>query len=225
PRSLSSSELSTFKSYKSDKNDDSLSKLNGDLFSVDISDDESISSSGSTVSSEEIDFQHPLSSSSLSVTKNNLFDDTKNNEIDLFNQNSKSHFYLNNDDHYEWNIHHFINDDDHHHHNPASIRSTRYIFSDNHPNITWPVKKVAEVHGNITLGGLMMVHEREDQKICGPIMPQGGIQALEAMLHTIDYVNSNPNILPGITLGAYILDDCDKDTYGLEQSIDFIKGK
>lgn len=55
-------------------------------------------------------------------------------------------------------------------------------------------------------------------------MPQGGIQALEAMLHTIDYVNERDDILPGITLGAYILDDCDKDTYGLEQSIDFIKG-
>ena len=55
-------------------------------------------------------------------------------------------------------------------------------------------------------------------------MPQGGIQALETMLYTIDYVNSRDDILPGITLGAYILDDCDKDTYGLEQSIDFIKG-
>lgn len=91
-------------------------------------------------------------------------------------------------------------------------------------NITWPVKKVAEIPGDITLGGLMMVHEREDKQICGPIMPQGGIQALEAMLHTIDYVNSQHHFLPGIKLGAKLLDDCDKDTYGLEQSIDFIKG-
>lgn len=102
-------------------------------------------------------------------------------------------------------------------------RPSRNVNS-NIKNITWPIKKVCEVQGNITLGGLMMVHEREDIQICGPIMPQGGIQALEAMLHTIDHVNSRDDILPGITLGAYILDDCDKDTYGLEQSIDFIKG-
>lgn len=107
---------------------------------------------------------------------------------------------------------------------PYSSREPRYIFHSDTFNISWPVKKVAEVPGDITLGGLMMVHEREDQKICGPIMPQGGIQALECMLHTIDYVNSHDDILPGIKLGAYILDDCDKDTYGLEQSIDFIKG-
>lgn len=103
-------------------------------------------------------------------------------------------------------------------------RTARTLFQTDKLNITWPVKKVAEVQGDLTLGGLMMVHEREDKKICGPIMPQGGIQALESMLHTIDYVNSREDILPGITLGAYILDDCDKDTYGLEQSIDFIKG-
>ncbi|KAJ8920334.1 hypothetical protein NQ315_011996 [Exocentrus adspersus] len=31
--------------------------------------------------------------------------------------------------------------------------------------------------------------------------------------------------LPNITLGAHILDDCDKDTYGLEMAVDFIKGE
>lgn len=43
-------------------------------------------------------------------------------------------------------------------------------------NVTWPLKRVSEVEGNIILGGLMMVHEREDNITCGPIMPQGGIQ-------------------------------------------------
>lgn len=57
------------------------------------------------------------------------------------------------------------------------------------------------------------------------VITQGGIQALETMLYTIDWVNNQENFLPDITLGAYILDDCDKDTYGLEMSVDFIKGK
>jgi hypothetical protein len=89
----------------------------------------------------------------------------------------------------------------------------------------WPVKREAVVEGDVVLGGLMMVHEREDSVTCGPIMPQGGIQALEAMLYTVDRVNENTNFLPGFSLGAHILDDCDKDTYGLEMAVDFIKGK
>ncbi|XP_044265969.1 metabotropic glutamate receptor 2 isoform X1 [Tribolium madens] len=91
--------------------------------------------------------------------------------------------------------------------------------------IPWPVKKEAVVEGDLVLGGLMMVHEREDTITCGPVMPQGGIQALEAMLYTLDRLNfGSESILPNITLGAHILDDCDKDTYGLEMAVDFIKG-
>ncbi|XP_066145310.1 metabotropic glutamate receptor 2 isoform X2 [Euwallacea fornicatus] len=91
--------------------------------------------------------------------------------------------------------------------------------------IPWPVKKEAVIEGDIILGGLMMVHEREDSNTCGQVMPQGGIQALEAMLYTLDRLNWSPEPLPpNITLGAHILDDCDKDTYGLEMAVDFIKG-
>ncbi|XP_067627250.1 metabotropic glutamate receptor 2 [Eurosta solidaginis] len=91
------------------------------------------------------------------------------------------------------------------------------------PQRHWPVKHEAIVEGDVILGGLMMVHSREDTITCGPIMPQGGIQALEAMLYTIDRVNE-AQLLPNITLGAHILDDCDKDSYGLEMAVDFIKG-
>lgn len=87
----------------------------------------------------------------------------------------------------------------------------------------WPVKHSAVVEGDLVLGGLMMVHEREDTITCGPIMPQGGIQALEAMLYTLDKLNDR-EIVPGVKIGAHILDDCDKDTYGLEMAVDFIKG-
>lgn len=88
----------------------------------------------------------------------------------------------------------------------------------------WPVKHSAIVEGDVILGGLMMVHSREDTITCGPIMPQGGIQALEVMLFTLDRIN-NIGLLPNISLGAHILDDCDKDTYGLEMAVDFIKGR
>lgn len=87
----------------------------------------------------------------------------------------------------------------------------------------WPVKHSAVVEGDLVLGGLMMVHEREDTVTCGPVMPQGGVQALEAMLYTLDRLNDR-GIVPGVKIGAHILDDCDKDTYGLEMAVDFIKG-
>ncbi|XP_037076354.1 metabotropic glutamate receptor-like [Pollicipes pollicipes] len=87
------------------------------------------------------------------------------------------------------------------------------------------MKYVAEIAGDLVLGGLMMVHERGEASTCGPIMPQGGVQALETMVYTLQYANAHPTLLPGLKIGAHILDDCDKDTYGLEQSIDFIKGK
>ena len=47
------------------------------------------------------------------------------------------------------------------------------------------------------------------------------------MLYTVDRVNSSPEgtvLPPGVRMGAYILDDCDKDTYGLQQAVEFIKG-
>lgn len=88
---------------------------------------------------------------------------------------------------------------------------------------TWPVRHAAVVEGDLILGGLMMVHSREETIMCGQIMPQGGIQALEAMLFTIDRINEI-GLLPNIKLGAHILDDCDRDTYGLEMAVDFIKG-
>jgi metabotropic X receptor len=87
------------------------------------------------------------------------------------------------------------------------------------------VKLSAEVTGDVILGGLMMVHERQDNTTCGPIMPQGGIQALETMLYTLDVLNKDPKMIPNVTIGARILDDCDKDTYGLEMAVDFIKGR
>jgi hypothetical protein len=42
----------------------------------------------------------------------------------------------------------------------------------------WPAKRAAEIYGDIVIGGLHMIHEREDAIICGPVMPQGGLQAL-----------------------------------------------
>lgn len=93
-------------------------------------------------------------------------------------------------------------------------------------NYTWPNRELAsKIDGEIVIGALHMIHERSEDLICGAIMPDGGIQALEVMLYTLDQINNDPDFLPGITLGVLAKDDCDRDIYGLEQAVDFIRGR
>jgi hypothetical protein len=79
--------------------------------------------------------------------------------------------------HHHWKQH--LNNKDHNHLHQAKSnvlnRKSRLALLTQKPqlNITWPIKRIAEMQGDIILGGLMMVHEREDRQICGPIMPQG----------------------------------------------------
>ncbi|CAK1579829.1 unnamed protein product [Parnassius mnemosyne] len=86
----------------------------------------------------------------------------------------------------------------------------------------WPGKRASVVEGDVLLGGLMMVHGRAETTSCGPLMAQGGVQALEAMLFALDAAAALAP--PGVRLGALVLDDCDSDTRGLEMALDFIKG-
>lgn len=68
------------------------------------------------------------------------------------------------------------------------------------------------------------MHEKGDgMEDCGKINEERGIQRLEAMLLALDEINSSDRILPGLQLGAHILDTCSKDTYALEQSLDFVR--
>ena len=43
------------------------------------------------------------------------------------------------------------------------------------------------------------------------------------MLYAIDRINQDTTLLPGIQLGCHILDTCLRDTYALEQSLEFIR--
>ncbi|XP_037729107.1 metabotropic glutamate receptor isoform X3 [Drosophila subpulchrella] len=77
--------------------------------------------------------------------------------------------------------------------------------------------------GDIILGGLFPVHEKGDGAPCGPKVYNRGVQRLEAMLYAVDRVNNDSNILPGITIGVHILDTCSRDTYALNQSLQFVR--
>lgn len=65
----------------------------------------------------------------------------------------------------------------------------------------------------------VQVHERK----CGAVREQYGIQRVEAMMHTLDRINTDQNILPNISLGCEIRDSCWHSAVALEQSIEFIR--
>jgi metabotropic X receptor len=53
---------------------------------------------------------------------------------------------------------------------------------------------------------------------------EDGVQPLEAMLYTLQLINNDPDLLPGIKLGMIAYDSCDSPAYALEQTLDVIKG-
>ncbi|RVE46274.1 hypothetical protein evm_009098 [Chilo suppressalis] len=108
--------------------------------------------------------------------------------------------------------------------NGKGSRKSRLVKKKPPDEAAWPVKHAAVVEGDIVLGGLMMVHSRSEGATCGPVMAQGGVQALEAMLFALDAAAARRLPPPQVALGAHVLDDCDNDTYGLEMALDFIKG-
>uniref|UniRef100_A0AC34Q211 G-protein coupled receptors family 3 profile domain-containing protein n=1 Tax=Panagrolaimus sp. JU765 TaxID=591449 RepID=A0AC34Q211_9BILA len=80
------------------------------------------------------------------------------------------------------------------------------------------------LEGDIMIGGLFPIHEAgRNASQCGRIKADQGVQRMVAMLFTLEAINKNPHVLPGIKLGAQILDTCSVETHALEQSLEFIK--
>ncbi|XP_028680726.2 metabotropic glutamate receptor 3-like [Erpetoichthys calabaricus] len=85
-------------------------------------------------------------------------------------------------------------------------------------------KREITIEGDLVIGGLFPVHEKgRGTEDCGKINEQRGIQRVEAMLLALDEINKDEKILPGLKIGAHILDTCSKDTYALEQSLEFVR--
>uniref|UniRef100_A0A8C2JGE4 Glutamate receptor, metabotropic 6a n=1 Tax=Cyprinus carpio TaxID=7962 RepID=A0A8C2JGE4_CYPCA len=99
------------------------------------------------------------------------------------------------------------------------LNSAGNVFCKNHSH-----PHSIKILGDITLGGLFPVHSRGPAGVpCGEIKKEKGIHRMEAMLYALDQINSDPELLPNITLGARILDTCSRDTYALEQSLTFVQ--
>ncbi|XP_066941461.1 metabotropic glutamate receptor 3-like isoform X1 [Macrobrachium rosenbergii] len=79
----------------------------------------------------------------------------------------------------------------------------------------------------VLIGALFPIHNSNSvngEDVCSELQAEDGIQPLEAMLYTLDEINSNADFLPGIKLGALIMDSCNSPSIALDQSLGFIKG-
>ncbi|XP_051952750.1 metabotropic glutamate receptor 3-like isoform X1 [Xyrauchen texanus] len=85
-------------------------------------------------------------------------------------------------------------------------------------------RREIKIDGDLVLGGLFPVHEKGlGMDECGRINEGRGIQRLEAMLFAIDQINQDVGLLPGVALGVHVLDTCSRDTYALEQALEFVR--
>ncbi|XP_060600665.1 metabotropic glutamate receptor 3-like isoform X2 [Ruditapes philippinarum] len=108
----------------------------------------------------------------------------------------------------------------------AVVLSPVKVYSiENLTNSPAPIS--ASIEGDVMLGGLFPVHQKSEKgkldRPCGMINADRGIQRVEAMLFTLDRINKDDSILPGITLGTTIFDTCARGTYALEQSLEYIR--
>ncbi|XP_003387246.2 PREDICTED: metabotropic glutamate receptor 3-like [Amphimedon queenslandica] len=78
---------------------------------------------------------------------------------------------------------------------------------------------------DIVLGGLFTVYYSSGGTgvgSCGDEIWEDGMEMLEAMLFAIDSVNSDPTLLPNLTLGYDIRDTCKRENVAMDETIDIV---
>ncbi|XP_068687159.1 metabotropic glutamate receptor 3-like [Montipora capricornis] len=76
--------------------------------------------------------------------------------------------------------------------------------------------------GNVTLGGLFLLHYITEGGQCGEFFPTG-LGHVVAMISTIDEINSNSSILPNVTLGYDIRDYCHSPSKAMNHTYNFVR--
>ena len=78
---------------------------------------------------------------------------------------------------------------------------------------------------DIILGGLLIAHPHDPVSSggkCGEMFVDTSIENMEAMFFAIDLVNSDPYLLPNITLGYDVRDTCISENIALDESVDLL---
>ncbi|XP_028405972.1 metabotropic glutamate receptor 4-like isoform X2 [Dendronephthya gigantea] len=81
---------------------------------------------------------------------------------------------------------------------------------------------LAAIDGDLILGGLFSLHRRYLDMECYQHTSPRNIMRVEAMLYAVEEINNDTSILPNITLGAEIRDDCLSDNAALDESLKFV---
>ncbi|XP_078619937.1 metabotropic glutamate receptor 3-like isoform X2 [Branchiostoma floridae x Branchiostoma japonicum] len=77
--------------------------------------------------------------------------------------------------------------------------------------------------GEVTLGGLLSVHVNGGSgAFCSVLRESGAIQRMLSMAYAVNEVNSRDDLLPNVTLGFAIYDDCSTETMALVETLNFI---
>lgn len=76
---------------------------------------------------------------------------------------------------------------------------------------------------DFVLGGLFPIHtDSENGSRCGRLLPERGVERMEAMLYAIDLINNDTTLLPNVTLGFDIRDTCNSETTALDESLELV---
>ncbi|XP_048507154.1 metabotropic glutamate receptor 1-like [Athalia rosae] len=85
----------------------------------------------------------------------------------------------------------------------------------------------ARLKGDLVIGALFSVHHTprggQGALVCGPVRETYGIQRVETALITLDKINNDSTILPGVTLGLEARDSCWSAPVALQQSIELVR--
>ncbi|XP_064627917.1 metabotropic glutamate receptor 3-like [Lineus longissimus] len=66
--------------------------------------------------------------------------------------------------------------------------------------------------GDLLIAGLFSVHTYSGTEMCGADVFEPAVYHAASMMYAIDAINTDPTILPNITLGYVIFDECRQDT-------------
>lgn len=78
--------------------------------------------------------------------------------------------------------------------------------------------------GDIILGALNVLHTKDSKDDCAEFFPVG-VGHTEAMMFGIEQINSDPSILPNVTLGYDIRDYCETISIAVEQTYEFVRDR